>query len=190
MTQTATYTMEAFVDDVKKIFASTKDPLAQAQAVSDHMEDLLAEPDWLQEKLNLPEEGGFGRYDLHQDQEDGAPDPGFLLMCTVQKPGQDNLPHDHGAAWVVYGVYQGTIKQTKWRWFYPGEGVDSPQIKETGNFDQGAGKVAFFLPGEIHDTVNVTGGRALVVRLESQKLTEVIRHQYDPKANTVTKMDR
>ena len=57
MTQTATYTMEAFVDDVKKIFASTKDPLAQAKAVSDHMEDLLAEPDWLQEKLNLPEEG-------------------------------------------------------------------------------------------------------------------------------------
>jgi predicted metal-dependent enzyme (double-stranded beta helix superfamily) len=190
MTQTATYTMEAFVDDVKQIFASTNDPLAQAQAVADHMENLLAEPDWLEEKLNLPEEGGFGRYDLHQDEEDGAPDPGFLLMCSVQKPDQDNLPHDHGAAWVVYGVYQGTIKQTKWRWFYPGEGVDSPQIKEIGTFDQGEGKVAFFLPGEIHDTVNVTGDRALVVRLESQKLTEVIRYQYDPKANTVKKMDR
>ena len=190
MTQTATYTMEAFVADVKQIFASTKDPLAQAQAVADHMENLLAVPGWLEEKLNLPEEGGFGRYDLHQDQEDGAPDPGFLLMCSVQKPDQDNLPHDHGAAWVVYGVYQGAIKQTKWRWFYPGEGVESPRIQVTGDFIQDDGKVAFFLPGEIHDTVNISGGRALVVRLESQKLTEVTRYQYDPKANTVKKMDR
>ncbi len=111
-------------------------------------------------------------------------------MCTVQKPGQDNLPHDHGAAWVVYGVYDGAIKQTKWRWFYKGEGVDTPRIKETGDFVQKNGKVAFFLPGEIHHTENVTGGRALVVRLESQKLTEVTRYQYDPDANTVKKMDR
>ena len=113
MTQTATYTMEAFVDDVKEIFASTKDPLAQAQAVADHMQVLLDVPDWLEEKLNLPEEGGFGRYDLHYDENSGSPEPGFLLMCTVQKPGQDNLPHDHGAAWVVYGVYEGAIEQTK-----------------------------------------------------------------------------
>ena len=190
MTQTATYTMEAFVDDVKEIFASTKDPLAQAQAVADHMQVLLDVPDWLEEKLNLPEEGGFGRYDLHFDENSGSPEPGFLLMCTVQKPGQDNLPHDHGAAWVVYGVYDGAIKQTKWRWFYKGEGVDTPRIKETGRFVQKNGKVAFFLPGEIHHTRNITGGRALVVRLESQKLTELTRYQYDPNANTVKKMDR
>ena len=190
MTQTATYTMEAFVDDVKEIFASTKDPLAQAQAVADHMQVLLDVPDWLEEKLNLPEEGGFGRYDLHFDEDSGSPEPGFLLMCTVQKPDQDNLPHDHGAAWVVYGVYDGAIEQTKWRWFYKGEGVDSPRIKETGRFVQKNGKVAFFLPGEIHHTSNITGGRALVVRLESQKLTELTRYQYDPNANTVKKMDR
>ena len=190
MTQIATYTMEAFVDDVKEIFASTKDPLAQAQAVADQMKVLLDVPDWLEEKLNLPEEGGFGRYDLHYDEDSGSPEPGFLLMCTVQKPDQDNLPHDHGAAWVVYGVYDGAIEQTKWRWFYKGEGVDTPQIKETGSFVQKNGKVAFFLPGEIHNTRNFTAGRALVVRLESQKLTGVTRYQYDPNANTVKKMDR
>ena len=190
MTLTATYTMEAFVDDVKQIFASSNDPLVQAQAVADHMKELLAVPGWLEEKINLPEEGGFGRFDLHFDEESGSPEAGFLLMVSVQKPDQDNLPHDHGAAWVVYGVYQGAIEQTKWRWFYPGEGVDTPQVKETGRFVQKDGKVAFFLPGEIHNTRNVSGGRALVVRLESQKLTGVTRYQYDPKANTVKKMDR
>jgi hypothetical protein len=111
-------------------------------------------------------------------------------MASVQEPEQDNLPHDHGAAWVVYGVYDGEIKQTKFRWFYPGEGVDSVQIKETGDFVQRDGKVAFFLPGEIHNTLNVSGGRALVVRLESQKLDRVVRYQYNPDEGTVKMMDR
>ncbi len=190
MTQTAIYTMEAFVADVKDIFASSKDPLVQAQKVADHLKDLLAVPGWLEEKLELPEEGGFGRVDLHLDEETGHPGSGFLLMCSVQKPGQDNLPHDHGAAWVVYGVYQGAIKQTKWRWYYPGEGVDSPRIQETGHFVQEDGSVAFFLPGEIHHTENVSGGRSLVVRLESQKLDQVIRYQYNPEDNSVRIMDR
>ncbi len=190
MPQTTTYSMATFVDDVKHVFAASRDPLAQAEAVAGHMKELLAVPGWLEEQLNLPEEEGYGRFDLHQDDEAGHPGSGFLLMCSVQKPGQDNLPHDHGAAWVVYGVYEGAIKQTKWRWFYPGEGVDVPQIKESGSFVQHDGSVAFFLPGEIHQTENVAGGRSLVVRLESQRLNSVTRYQYDPANRTVKVMDR
>ena len=145
MAQTTVYTMEAFVSDVKEIFASTDDPLAQAQAVAGDMKRLLAVPGWLEAVIDFPEQGGFGRYDLHLDEEFGHPGNGFYLMCSVQTPGQDNLPHDHGAAWVVYGVYEGAIKQTKWRWFYPGEGVDHLQIKETGSFVQKNGAVSFLV---------------------------------------------
>ena len=87
MTQTKAYTMEAFVEDARGVFASTKDPRTQAQQISRHMTTLLAEPGWLDERLNLPEEGGFGRVDLHQDEEYGHPDGGFLLMCGIQRPG-------------------------------------------------------------------------------------------------------
>jgi len=154
------------------------------------MKDLLAVPGWLEEKLELPDEGGFGRYELYLDEDSGHPGNGWWLMCSVQKPEQDNLPHDHGVTWAVYGVYQGAIQQNKWRWFYRGEGVDSPQIKQSSSFVQKDGAVAFFLPGEIHNTVNVAGGRSLVVRLESQKLDRVIRYQYNPEDNSVTIMDR
>ena len=184
MTQTATYTVDAFLDDVKEIFASSKDALVQAQTVADCLKKLLAVPGWLEERIDLPEEGGFGRYDLHYNESVGHPNPGYYFMCTVQKPGQDNLPHDHGAAWVVYGVYEGAIEQNKWRWAYPGEGVDSPQIVPAGSFVQRDGAVAMFMPGEIHHTVNVTGGRALVVRFESQKLDQVTRYQFNPKDNS------
>ena len=44
MTQTATYTLVAFVDDVKQIFASSKDPLVQAQGVANQLKQLLAIP--------------------------------------------------------------------------------------------------------------------------------------------------
>ncbi len=120
MTQAATYTMETFVADVRQIFASTKDPRAQAQEVARHMQVLLKAPGWLEERINLSAEGGFGRYDLHQDEEFGHPEGGFLLMCGVQAPGKEaGVPHDHGTTWVVYGVYKGAIEQTKWRWSYP-----------------------------------------------------------------------
>ncbi len=184
MTQLATYTMQAFVEDVRNMFASTTDPRAQAQFVARHMKELLDVPGWLEEQIDLPAEGGFGRYDLHQDEEFGHPEAGFLLMCGVQRPGQDNLPHDHGTTWVVYGVYQGAIEQTKWRWSYPETDRTSPEIKPLESWVQGAGDIAFFLPGEIHNTRNVDDDRSVVIRLEGQKLAGMLRHRYNPETNT------
>ena len=184
MAQAAIYTMETFVSDVRQIFASTKDPRAQAQGVARHMQELLKTPGWLEEQIDLPAEGGFGRHVLHQDEEFGHPEGGFLLMCGIQRPGQDNLPHDHGNTWVVYGIYQGEIEQTKWRWSYPEADRTSPEIKPLETWVQEPGEVAFFLPGEIHNTRCVADDRAVVVRLEGQKLAGMLRHRYDPKTNT------
>jgi predicted metal-dependent enzyme (double-stranded beta helix superfamily) len=179
MTQSTTYTLEQFITDVQQVFASTKDPRAQAQAVAQHMQELLAVPGWMDDKLqSLP--GGYGRLDLHMDDMYGHPEPGFLVMCSVQRPGQHNSPHDHGASWVVYGVYQGAIEQTKWRWIYPEYDWTSPELKPTERFVQREGQVAFFLPGEIHTTQNVHDARSLVLRLEAQRLDQVIRHRYNP----------
>ena len=186
MVQAATYTMEKFVEDVRGIFASTGDPLAQAQAVSSHLQELLRVPGWLEEKINLPPEEGYGRVDLHQDEEYGHPGPGFLLMCSIQHPGQDNLPHDHGNSWVVYGVYQGAIEQVKWGWVYPEGEWTSPHIERTQSYVERDGDVAFFLPGEIHNTRNVNEGRSVVVRLEAQELSRVPRHRYNPETGEVS----
>lgn len=184
MAQTSVYTMEVFVANVKQVFANNRDPRAQAQGVAKHMKEMLAVPGWLEEKLNLPVEGGVGRTDLYLDEEHGHPGPGFLLMCSVQLPGQHNAPHDHGASWVVYGVYQGAIEQTKWRWEYPESDRTAPEIKDVASWVQGEGEVAFFLPGEIHTTRCVADGRTLVLRLEAQKLDRVVRHRYNQHTNS------
>jgi predicted metal-dependent enzyme (double-stranded beta helix superfamily) len=186
MTQTATYTLERFIADVQQVFASTKDPRAQAQAVAKHMQELLTVPGWLDEELQSLPQSGYGRVDLHIDEEYGHPEPGFLAMCSAQRPGQDNSPHDHGASWVVYGVYKGAIEQTKWRWVYPEHDWTSPELKPAERHVQAEGAVAFFLPGEIHTTKNVHDGRSLVFRLEAQRLDQVMRHRYNPQANAAS----
>ena len=56
-TQVANYTMDAFVEDVNNIFRNEADPHEQAKKVSAHLKDLLAVPGWLEEKLELEEEG-------------------------------------------------------------------------------------------------------------------------------------
>jgi predicted metal-dependent enzyme (double-stranded beta helix superfamily) len=185
-----TYTMEAFVDDVKAVFKTERDPHKQAKAVAGYMKELLAVPGWLEEQLRLAEDNGYGRYDLYLDEDAAHPGNGWYLMASMQKPGQDNLPHDHGVTWVVYGVYQGAIRQRKWRWAFPGEGVDQARIVEHGSFVQRDGTVAYFMPGEIHDALNVAEGRSLIVRLESQKLDRVTRFQYNPVNGSMTIMDR
>ena len=94
--QTTSYTMQAFIEDVRNVFRTETDPHVQAKMVSGFMKTLLAVPGWLEEKLELEEQGGYGRYSLHLDEETGHPGNGWWLMASVQEPGQDNLPHDHG----------------------------------------------------------------------------------------------
>ena len=60
---------------------------------------------------------------------------------------------------------------------------DFPEIKPLESWTQGAGDIAFFLPGEIHNTRCVAEDRALVIRLEGRKLSGMLRHRYDPATN-------
>ena len=67
---------------------------------------------------------------------------------------------------------------------YPETDRTSPQIKPLESWIQGVGDIAFFLPGEIHNTRNVDETRSVVVRLEGQRLADLIRHRYNPETNS------
>ena len=99
------------------------------------------------------------------------------MSHDVDHPGR---AHDHGASYVVYGVYRGAIEQTKYTWTYPTDGDWTGPVLEPGDcFVQNAGNVAFFLPGEIHRTTAVGNEVPVVLRLEGQFLDRVVRHTYD-----------
>jgi hypothetical protein len=185
----STYTIDRFIIDVRQVFANLRDPKAQAQAVANHMKDLLEMPDLLEE-IKLRSGGKLGRVDLHIDKEYGHPAPGFCLMTSLPSSRTErmggHLPHDHGASFVVYGVYKGAIDQTKYKWTYTKDGDwTSPELRASEQFVQRAGDIAFFLPGEIHKTTSVGSEPPVVIRLEAQWLNRVLRHACNPEKNTV-----
>ena len=188
MTQTNGYTLEAFIEDARKTFADSDDAKVQAQTIARHMEKLLQAPNLLDGKLEIPETG-TSVVSLHHDDQYGHPAPGFWLMCNAQSKTGAIVgvhPHDHGAAWVVYGVYSGAIQQTTWRWAFHAPDRSDPHLDEVGQWIQKPGEVAFFMPGAIHAQKNVFDGPSVVIRLEGQKLNGVIRHSYDLRTESAT----
>ena len=186
MSQTVGYTLEQFIADIQQVFARSHDPREQAQGVARDMERLLLAPHSLEGHVDLSSEAGFGRVDLHCDEHYGHPGPGFLVMCALlpARAGATpsltrGTPHDHGASWVVYGVYQGAIEQSKYAWRYPSGQRTSPRLELSEQYVQNEGDIAFFLPGEIHKTTTVSETAALVLRVEGQAMDRVVRHRYN-----------
>ncbi len=144
--------IDRFVGAARDVFANTRDARAQAREIAGHMKTLLSEPNLLEE---IKERGGGkpGRIDLHVDDTYGHPGPGFCLMTSLTPKGKATggaRAHDHGASFVVYGVYKGAIEQTKYTWGYNADGdLTAPELKAGDRFVQKVGEVAFFLPGEI-----------------------------------------
>jgi len=178
--------IDHFVGAVRDVFASTPDARGQAQKISGHMKTLLASPNLMEE---IMQRGGGkpGRIDLHIDDKHGHPGPGFCLMTSLTPKGKSTggaRAHDHGASYVVYGVYKGAIEQTKYTWAYSKQGDwTTPELRAGDCFVQKAGDIAFFLPGEIHKTSAASDEPPIVLRLEAQLLDRVERHTYNLDSN-------
>lgn len=182
MSAVAVYTLDDFVKDLQQAFAGHDDLVGRANAVAEVLEHLLKVGGWVQELLD---KGGYDALPgaAYTDRLHGHPDAGFHITCGAQVKGQANSPHDHGAGWVAYGTYEGAIEQTRWHWDYS-DGLLKPKLVKKESFVQAPGQVAYFLPGEIHDTRNVAPDRSVVVRVESQQMSTVWRHRYDAAKGT------
>jgi predicted metal-dependent enzyme (double-stranded beta helix superfamily) len=181
MSAVATYTLDEFVHDLQQCFANQDDLVGRANAVSEVLQRLLKVGGWVQEMID---QGGYDSLPgaVYTDEKYGHPGPGFHITCSTQKPGQYNTPHDHGSGWVVYGTYEGAIEQTRWSWDYS-DGLMTPTLVKHASFVEKPGDTAYFLPGEIHNTLNVAE-RSVVVRVESQKMSTIWRHRYFPDKNS------
>lgn len=78
------------------------------------------------------------------------PDHGFVLLAHTESAGLFRPPHDHGRAWVVYGVQRGEIEmRTYGRVEDEGGRVRLVQRDST---IMRPGQALAYLPGDIHDT--------------------------------------
>lgn len=125
-----------------------------------HLDDLTRAgetEDWL---AGLLAEGPATR-ELHRE-----PSNGFMLLAHSEQQGLYRPPHDHGRAWVVYGVQSGELEIATYA------RVPDPSGQRLVRRDTivlRPGEARAYLPGDIHDTRCLTE-RALVFRFTERDL--------------------
>jgi hypothetical protein len=99
--------------------------------------------------------------ELHRE-----PSNGFMLLAHSERLGLYRPPHDHGRAWVVYGVQSGTLEIGTYAKVADPQGQRLVR-RETSLLQPGQARA--YLPGDIHDTQCLTDS-ALVFRFTERDL--------------------
>jgi hypothetical protein len=92
---------------------------------------------------------------------------GFVLLAHTEHEGLYRRPHDHGRAWVVYGVEQGELEIGTYVDIPADDGV-SRLVRRDFTVLR-AGEARAYLPGDIHDT-RCTSETALLFRFTERDL--------------------
>jgi hypothetical protein len=95
------------------------------------------------------------------------PTSGFMLLAHNENEGLYRPPHDHGQAWVVYGVQSGELEISTYAKVSSPEDEPRLVLRETRVLRQG--KARAYLPGDIHDTRCLTE-TALLFRFTERDL--------------------
>lgn len=98
--------------------------------------------------------------ELHRDPS------GFMLLAHAEQQGLYRPPHDHGRAWVIYGVQSGELEIGTYAHVTDGEG---DRLVQRDTFVLRPGEARAYLPGDIHDTRCLTES-ALVFRFTERDL--------------------
>lgn len=95
------------------------------------------------------------------------PQHGFVLLAHTETEGLYRPPHDHGRSWVMYAVVEGTVAMGTYACLSSPNG--QPNLVKRDSTLMSAGQVQVYLPGDIHDTICLTGP-ALLLRFTERDL--------------------
>ena len=110
--------------------------------------------------------------ELHRDRPASRelyrdPEHGFVLMAHFETAALYRPPHDHGRSWVIYAVQQGESEMGTYG-RVEGRGGAVRLVKRNETLVK-AGQAQVYLPGDIHDTLCVSGP-ALLFRFTERDL--------------------
>ncbi|MGO4764189.1 hypothetical protein AB4120_16775 [Cupriavidus sp. 2KB_3] len=110
--------------------------------------------------------------ELHRDQPASRelyrdPTHGFVLMAHFERASLYRPPHDHGRSWVIYAVQQGESEMGTYGRVETPDG-ETRLVKRNSTLVK-PGQAQVYLPGDIHDTICVSGP-ALLFRFTERDL--------------------
>ena len=169
-----------FIEELRAIWAAKGDIKSRMEAAKPLLEQLVKDDGLKAISATWPSTEGGKNLLLYVD-----PDHGFAINAVVRVPGRRGRPHDHGEAWVLYGVLDGTESLERYDRLDDGSKPGHAQIKLTSVTTGSQGKVDLVPPRDIHAE---QGGdaRSVAIIIRSQKLGgSNIQHGYNVAENTV-----
>lgn len=106
-------------------------------------------------------------------------DHGFLLLAHTESTGLYRPPHDHGRGWVIYALQRGEMEIGTYGRIQDAEGRVRLVKREAQPMRPGEARV--YLPGDIHDTLCVSGPSLLF------RFTERDLKKEDQEARRITR---
>jgi predicted metal-dependent enzyme (double-stranded beta helix superfamily) len=169
-----------FIAGVREAWATNSDNKSRMEAAKPLLEELVRDNGLKAISANWPSTEGGKNLLFYVD-----PDYGFAINAVVRVPGRKGRPHDHGEAWVLYGVLDGTESLERYERIDDGSKQGYAEIKMTSVTSGSQGKVDLVPPHDIHAE---QGGdaRSVAIILRSQKLGGTnIQHGYNVAEKTV-----
>jgi len=171
--------LQAFIDDLRAIWASEPDMGARMERARPLMETLVRNEELQARSTQWPSTEGRKNLLLYVDEEHE-----FAINAVVRVPGRKGSVHDHAHAWVLYGVLQGTESLERYERIDDRSREDFAQVRMTSVSVGTPGKVDLVPPFDIHAE---QGGptRSVAMILRSTKLGSITQRQYDPVTGAV-----
>lgn len=172
--------LATFIEQLRAIWAAKGDIKSRMEAARPVLEQLVKDEGLKAISATWPSTEGGKNLLLYVD-----PEHGFAINAVVRVPGRRGRPHDHGEAWVLYGVLDGTESLERYDRLDDGSKPGYAEIKLISVTTGSQGKVDLVPPHDIHAEQG-GDGRSVAIILRSQKLGgSNIQHGYNVEEKTV-----
>ena len=173
---------DRFIADLRAIWSAEPDLQRRMEKAKPLMERLVNSAELKEHSQRWPSNEGRKNLLLYVD-----PDYEFAIIAVVRVPGRTGSVHDHGGAWVLYGVMDGTESLERYDRLDDGNRPGYAEVVMSSVTTGSQGKVDLVAPHAIHAE---QGGptRSVAMILRSQRLGEgtILQHLYDPEKKTVS----
>jgi predicted metal-dependent enzyme (double-stranded beta helix superfamily) len=174
MTNSEPYTLDSYVEDLKRITSETDNEDEIITQVAPLAKRLAAEDTWRDPKhYDTDPEQGFGVHMLHEE-----PDHTLAVFAISWLPGHGAPPHDHGTWAVVAGV-DGIERNISYKRIDDRSRPDYAELDVKSETLADKGDLVCMKTGGIHEVRNETDAVTLSLHTYGKHVNHTIRSQFD-----------
>jgi predicted metal-dependent enzyme (double-stranded beta helix superfamily) len=175
----AVMTLQDFVREMEELTRAETDPRRLTELGGPLLQQLVSNPDTIEERFKRGGTDGHGRYMLHRA-------PHFNVTAVVWRPNDTAKAHNH-ETWGMIGVIGNEIQETRFRRLDDGTKEGYADIEVTEVLVHKPRAVSLLVPPEddIHEMLNPTPRDTVEIHVYGKDLVALQRLRFDPATQSV-----